>query len=92
MTLDTLPWESELTGTFRRSYRNLSSEVRTRVDDAILNLLNTDDPSKLGLRKVGRWKGVYSYEIGRQFRILYFVKFEERVVQFLDVGTHGVYR
>jgi addiction module RelE/StbE family toxin len=87
-----LPWESELSGTFRKSYRNLSSEVRERVDEAILDILDSDDPTKLGLRKVGRWKGVYFYEIGRQFRILYFVKFEDRVIQFLDVGTHGIYR
>lgn len=66
--------------------------MRARVDEAILDLLNSDDPRELGLRKVGRWKGVYSYELGRQFRILYYVKFDERVVQFLDVGTHGVYR
>ena len=29
---------------------------------------------ELGHRKVGRWKGVYSYEIGRQFRLLYSVR------------------
>lgn len=44
-----------------------------RVDEATLQLLSSDDPTKLGLRKVGRWKGVYSYEIGRQFRLLYSV-------------------
>jgi addiction module RelE/StbE family toxin len=66
--------------------------VGKRVDEAILQLLNSVDPTKLGLKKVGRWKGVYSYEIGRQFRLLYSVRFEERVVELLDVGTHGVYR
>lgn len=30
---------SEITGTFRRSYRNLSSDVRVRVDEAIVDLL-----------------------------------------------------
>jgi len=62
------------------------------VDEAILHLLNSEDPTKLGLRKVGRWKGVYSYEIGRQFRILYTVRFDDQTVELLDVGTHGVYR
>jgi len=50
------------------------------------------DPTELGLRKVARWKGVYSYEIGRQFRILYQVRPEDHTVVFHDVGTHGVYR
>lgn len=55
-------------------------------------LLGSEDPTRLGLRKVGKWKGVLSYEIGRQFRILYTVRFKTNTVVFLDVGTHGVYR
>lgn len=85
-------WEAEVTGTFRRSYKKLGSEVQRRVDEAIIQLLNSEDPTKLGLRKVGRWAGEYSYEIGRQFRLLYRVRFEDRAVELLDVGTHGVYR
>ena len=73
-------------------YRNLGQEIRTRADDAMAQLLESDDPAELGLRKVGRWKGVYSYEVGRQFRILYTVRFEDRTILFLDIGTHGVYR
>ena len=87
-----MAWEAEFTWTFHRGYKKLGPDVGRRVDEAILQLLNSDDPTKLGLRKVGKWKGVYSYEIGRQFRLLYSVRFEERVVEFLDVGTHGVYR
>ena len=86
-----MSWEAEITGTFRRSYRNLSTEIKKRADEAILELLNIDDPTKLGLRKVGRWKGVYSYEIGGQFRLLYAVRFQDRVVELLDVGTHKIY-
>ena len=55
-------------------------------------LLESEDPSKLGLRKVGKWKGVYSYEIGRQFRLLYSARFEEHTIVFHDIPTHGVYR
>ena len=85
-------WKVEITSTFHRSYRNLAQEVRARVDAAMKELVESEDPTKLGLRKVARWKGVYSYEIGRQFRILYSLRFEERTIVFLDVGTHGVYR
>ena len=87
-----MTWEARVTSTFRRSYRHLSSEVRRRVDEALAELLESDDPRTLGLRKVGKWKGIYSYEVGRQFRILYDVRPEERIVELLDVGTHGVYR
>jgi mRNA-degrading endonuclease RelE of RelBE toxin-antitoxin system len=87
-----LVWEAELTNTFVRSYGRLSEGVRIRVDEAVEQLLDSPDPRRLGLRKAGRWKGAYSYEIGRQFRILYSFKFEARTIVFLDVGTHGVYR
>jgi len=87
-----LVWEAEFTNTFQRSFHKLSSEVKARADVAIDQLLESADPSKLGLRKVGRWKGVYSYEIGRQFRLLYSVRFEEHTIVFHDIGTHGVYR
>jgi mRNA-degrading endonuclease RelE of RelBE toxin-antitoxin system len=49
-----LSWHAEFTGTFQRSYKNLSSGIKKRVDEAILELLNADDPTKLGLRK---WEG-----------------------------------
>ncbi len=85
-------WKAEITNTFHRSYRSLGHEVRARVDEAMGHLLESEDPTRLGLRKVARWKGVFSYEIGKQFRVLYTVRFEDRTVVFLDVGTHGVYR
>ena len=87
-----MTWEAETTNTFRRGYRNISLQVRTRADEAMAQLLESEDPTRLGLRKVGRWKGVYSYEIGRQFRLLYTVRFEDHTIVFLDIGTHGVYR
>lgn len=58
----------------------------------MVELIESEDPARLGLRKVGPWEGVYSYELGRQFRILHAVRFEARTIVFLDVGTHGVYR
>ena len=64
--------------------------MRKRVDDAIVQILRAEDPTKFGLRKVGRWKDVFSYKIGRQFRLLYAVRFEANVVELLDVGTQRV--
>ncbi len=53
-----MSWQAESTNTFRRGYKNLGSEIRRRVDDALLELLNAEDPTRLGLRKVGKWEGV----------------------------------
>ena len=87
-----MPWEVDLTNTFRRGYKNLSVEIRKRVDEALLQLIDSDDPRELGSRKIGKWKGAYSYEIGRQFRILYSVRLEKHTIELLDVGTHDIYR
>jgi mRNA-degrading endonuclease RelE of RelBE toxin-antitoxin system len=59
-------WAAEYTPTFKKDYKSLGSQVRARADEAVAQLLEAENPAKLGLRKVGRWKGVYSYEIGRQ--------------------------
>jgi addiction module RelE/StbE family toxin len=87
-----LAWEAEITNTFRRGYRNLSLEVRAHADEAMDQLLESEDPPNSDSKKVGRWNGVYSYEIGRQFRLLYSVRFEDHTIVFWDIGTHGVYR
>ena len=46
-----MPWEVDLTNTFRRGYKNLSVEIRKRVDEALLQLIDSDDPRGLGSRK-----------------------------------------
>jgi mRNA-degrading endonuclease YafQ of YafQ-DinJ toxin-antitoxin module len=61
------------------------------VDEAIENLLTAEDPSKLGHRLHGRWKGTFSYGIGKQFSLIFQVDFEKRSVVFLAVGTHKIY-
>ncbi|MGQ9719678.1 MAG: type II toxin-antitoxin system RelE family toxin [Nitrososphaerales archaeon] len=66
-------------------------EYQRRVDEAIIQLMSSDDPRKLGYRKIGRWEGAYSYEIGRKIRILYRVRFEDKTILFLDVGHHKIY-
>jgi len=62
-----LTWEVVLTPTFKRSYKNLSSEIQKIVDEAIKQLMESNDPTSLGVRKIGKWKGTYTYEIGRRY-------------------------
>ncbi len=53
--------------------------------------MQSDDPVSLGIRKIGKWKGAYTYEIGRRYRLFYVIQFEQRTVYFLDVGGHEIY-
>ena len=86
-----MAWEAVLTPTFKRDYKNLSPEIQKRIDDAIMQLMQSDDPASLGIRKIGKWKGTYTYEIGRRYRIFYTIQFEQRTIHFLDVGGHEIY-
>jgi addiction module RelE/StbE family toxin len=86
-----LTWEAFLTPTFRRGYKNLGPEIQKRIDDAITELMQSDNPALIAIRKIGKWKGVYTYEIGKRYRIFYTVQFEQRTICFLDVGGHEIY-
>ena len=86
-----LRWSFETTNTFKRNYKKLSSEIKDRVNKALEDLSNTEDPRTLGEAKYGKWKGAYGYDIGRQYRILYGVDFKTRSIILLSVGLHKIY-
>jgi len=76
---------------FKRNYKKLGPELKEHVNNALTELSNAEDPRTLGEAKYGKWKGAYSYDIGRQYRILYAVDFKTRSVILLNVGTHKIY-
>jgi addiction module RelE/StbE family toxin len=86
-----LPWIFETTSTFKRNYKKLNPEIKERVNGALEELSNREDPRTLGEAKYGKWKGAYSYDIGRQYRILYAVDFNTRSLILLTVGSHKIY-
>ena len=86
-----MPWAPVYTPTFRRDYKNLGSHDQQRVNEAIRDITNADDPASLGRPKHGKWRGAYGYDIGRAIRVLYAVDTGERVVTFLRCGPHQIY-
>lgn len=85
-------WVVAVTTAFRRDYKRLSSEVRKRVEQAVQELEGCEDPRRLAHQLRGRWEGLYSHEIGLQYRMVFRVDSESRVIELLAVGTHKVYR
>ena len=87
----TLTWSPAYTPTFRKDYKNLSQQNQGRVDDAIRDILHAEDPKRLGRPKLGKWQGVYGYDVGRAIRVLYTVELRTRSVLFLRCGPHPIY-
>ena len=76
---------------FKRDYKHLSSDLQKKIMEAIHDLVASRDPRKLGEHKTGPLSCLHTYEIGRQYRILYDVVNEERVIVLLRVGLHKIY-
>lgn len=54
---------------FRRGYKNLHPGMRPVVDRVVADLASSSSPEKLGTYKSNM--RVFSYELGRAYRILY---------------------
>lgn len=59
---------------------------RTAIDESVSQLLGADNPSLLG--KYKQSMKVFAYEIGRKYRIIYSVNWDDGVVEFLRVCDH----
>ena len=62
-------WEFERSTKFIKQYKKMSSQRQSRIDNALDELANSQDPTKLGVYK--KSMHVYSYELGNHDRIIY---------------------
>ena len=53
------------------------------MNEAIKEILASDDPRKVSRPKLGKWKGAYGYDVSRDIRILHSVEPKESLVVFL---------
>lgn len=79
-------WIPERTNQFKKQFKNLNPQLRTKVQDVIEMLCNSENPTMLGIYK--KHIEVYAYEINSNYRIIYDVKFSENVIVFIRVGDH----
>lgn len=79
-------WQFERKNKFKHQFKELSSETRERVRNALKQLADAEDPTALGIYKP--LLGVYAFELGRADRILYSVRFNDNVIELIRVGDH----
>jgi addiction module RelE/StbE family toxin len=84
-------WNVSYSTRYERDYKTLADQIQNRVDEALIQLSEADNPRKLGRHKYADWDCVYSYDIGRKYRILYEVYSNDQVIFLVRVGSHAVY-
>ena len=81
-------WRAKPSNRFKSSYRRLVDEQADRVDKALETLLSSDRPELIGIRKGGRRRGYWTYELGQACRILYRPDYDEDLIEFFRVCSH----
>ncbi len=62
-------WIPDRRPVFSKQFGRLDSKIQKRVEEAVLELLTTENPARLG--KYKQSKRVFAYDIGRKYRIIY---------------------
>jgi len=84
-------WKFETTSRYEKDFRKLDQLVKERTYKCLEYLSGRDDPRPCGKHKYGDLDCWYSYEIGRDYRVLYDIKFEERTILLARIGLHKIY-
>ncbi len=79
-------WEIERTNQFKKQYKKLDPDSQKRVDDAITELVLSNNPAQLGEYK--KYMKVFAYEMGKRLRLIYYPNFETNILLFIRVGCH----
>ncbi|PIN82805.1 MAG: hypothetical protein COW26_06820 [Nitrosopumilales archaeon CG15_BIG_FIL_POST_REV_8_21_14_020_33_23] len=79
-------WIPDRRPTFSKQFGNLDSKTQKRVKDAVLELLTSENPARLGEYKQDM--RIFAYNIGKKYRILYNVNWNDNTIEFLRVCDH----
>lgn len=75
--------------TFRKQYRTLSAEDKTRVDAALNVFIDNPFAQSLHNHKLtGALRGIRSISAAYDLRLLYREENDHAIVLFIEVGTH----
>ena len=81
-------WDHIRANRFDSSYNRLRDDLANRVDDVIRTLVKSKRPELYGKRKTGPMKGLYTWELGRECRVLYYPDYNDNLIVFFRVCSH----
>ena len=79
-------WGFDTEPRFKKQYKNLDSQTKEKVNEAIHELRNSENPARLGEYKQDM--RIFAYNIGKKYRILYNVNWNDNTIEFLRVCDH----
>ncbi len=79
-------WTPNRQGKFKKQFKKLEHTLQDKTNDAIKELLLSDDPRLLGDFK--KSMNVYAYRLDKSNRIIYDVDFFKKTIDFMRVGDH----
>ncbi|MHB8602961.1 MAG: type II toxin-antitoxin system RelE family toxin [Nitrosotalea sp.] len=79
-------WEFDRKSKFKKQYKLLGSVRQEKINNALIQLANSQKPESLGVYKSSM--GVYAYELGHDDRIIFKVDHERCTIELVRVGDH----
>lgn len=70
---------------FLKQYKKLDSQTKNRINTALTELANSENPSDLGVYKPSM--RVFGYNIGK-YRIIFSILYNENVIELMRVCDH----
>ena len=78
-------WETKSETKFKKQYKHLDSQIKQRINQAIQELDNSENPANLGVYKPDMQ--IVAYNVGK-YRIIYNVDYEHNKIIFHRVCDH----
>ena len=70
-----------------KSNKQLLTSYKSFLEDVKL-LKDTDNPSKLGNRKNGRYRDCFGYCLTNSYRLIFSINYDEHTIIFVTIGDH----
>jgi len=78
---------------FIRRYKKLHPKLKTVVKEQIRKFQNPKNHKELEVHKLsGKMRGLYSFSVDYQYRIVFEYKRGKKEAMLLDIGDHGIYQ
>lgn len=79
-------WEFDRKSKFKKQYKLLGSVIQGRVNEALIQLADSQRPESLGVYKSSM--DVYAYELGHDDRVIFKVDHKRCTIELVRVGDH----